>query len=73
MKKNENKIKDVPLATMVIREYKELNKSYTKTNKNLTIAIIFLSVLLAIETTYIVVTWESLHPNAGIVKTESKK
>ena len=73
MKKNENKPKDVPLATMVIREYKELNKSYTKTNKNLIIVIIFLLVLLAIETTYIVVTWESLHPDAGIIKTESNK
>lgn len=73
MKKNENKTKDVPLATMVIREYKELNKSYTKTNKNLIIVIIFLLVLLAIETTYIVVTWESLHPDAGIIKTESNK
>ena len=60
--------KDSPLATMVINEYKEQNKTYVKTNKRLTIIIIILISLLAIETTYIVLYWEMMHPNSGIIR-----
>ena len=60
--------KDTPLATMVINEYKELNKTYVKTNKRLTIIIAILLVLFAIETTYIVLYWEMMHPNSGIIR-----
>lgn len=60
--------KDTPLATMVINEYKDVNKSYVRTNKRLTIIIIILISLLAIETTYIVLYWEMMHPNSGIIR-----
>jgi hypothetical protein len=63
--------KDTPLATMVINEYKELNKSYVRTNKRLTIIIIFLLVLVAVETTYIVLYWEFMHPNSGIIRKDN--
>ena len=69
--KKQKKEKDIPLATMVIREYKELNKSYIKTNKRLSHILIILLVLLAIETTYIVLCWESVNPHIGIIKNET--
>jgi hypothetical protein len=68
--KTQKKDNETPLATMVIREYKEFNKSYVKTNKRLTIVMIILLVLLAIETTYIVLSWESINPHIGIIKSE---
>ena len=73
VEKKESKSKDVPLATMVIREYKELIKSYVKTNQRLTIVIIFLLVFLAIETTYIVLYWDSVHTHTGVITEERQK
>jgi hypothetical protein len=64
----EKKPKDVPLATMVIREYQELNKSYVRTNKRLTIIIIILIVLMTVATTYIVLSWESMYPHTGLIR-----
>lgn len=69
-KKQVNKSKDVPLATMVIREYQALNKSYVRTNKRLTIIIVILLVLMTIATTYIVLAWESMNPHIGLIRTE---
>lgn len=66
----EKKTKDVPLATMVIREYQELNKTYVRTNKRLTIIIIILIVLMTIATTYIVLCWESMNPHIGLIREE---
>ena len=63
--------KELPLATMVIGEYKELNRSYARTNKRLTYILAFLLMLLVIETTYIVLYWDSIHPNIGIIKNET--
>ena len=65
--KQKSKKNDEPIATMVIKEYQQLNKSYAKTNKRLTIVIIILLILLAAETTYIILYWESLHPNSGLI------
>ena len=65
------KEKELPLATMVIKEYKELNKSYAKTNKRLTAIIAVLLMLFAIETTYIILYWDSMHPHAGIIRNET--
>lgn len=68
IEKQEKELKDMPLATMVIREYKEVNKSYVKTNKRLTIIIMILLTIFAIETTYIVLFWESMNPHVGIIR-----
>lgn len=65
--KTPKKDNDTPIATMVIREYKEFNKSYVKTNKRLIAIIIILLALLVVETTYIIVSWDSIHPHAGII------
>lgn len=69
--KTPKKEKEVPLATMVIREYKELNKSYVKTNKRLSSLLMILLILLAVETTYIVLCWESVNPDVGIIRNET--
>lgn len=61
---------ELPLATMVIKEYKELNKTYVKTNKRLTYIIAILLTLFAIETTYIILYWEMMHPNSGVIQSK---
>ena len=68
--KENNSKKDVPIATMVIREYQELNKTYARTNKRLIIIIIILLVLLTVATTYIVLSWESMNPHTGLIREE---
>lgn len=72
IEKQENKSKDVPIASLVIEEYKTLNKSYIKTNKMLTIIIIFLLIFLAVETTYIILYWDSMHSHVGVIQGEIK-
>ena len=67
-KKQKKEVNELPLATMVIKEYKELNKTYVKTNKRLIHVIIILLTLLAVETTYIVLYWESMNPNSGVIQ-----
>ena len=71
--KQSNKKSDEPIATMVIKEYQQLNKSYAKTNKRLTCIIIILLMLLAAETTYIVLYWDSLHPHTGMITQKSSE
>ena len=68
IEQTEKKEKDLPLATMVIKEYKELNRTYVKTIKKLTHIIIILLVLLAVATTYIVLCWESVNPHTGLIR-----
>ena len=68
--KQVKKSKDLPLATMVIEEYKALNKSYARTNKRLITIIIILIVLMTIATTYIVLCWESMNPHTGLIREE---
>ena len=68
IEEKEKKSKDLPLASMVIKEYQALNKSYVRTNKRLTIIIVILIALIAVETTYIVLYWEMMHPNSGVIR-----
>lgn len=75
MKKN-NKItsetdtKELPLASIVIKDYQDTKKALTKSLKAVSLIAILLLVMLAIETTYIIIYWDSLHPYAGAI-TES--
>lgn len=82
MEKKEEKKKEVvkepPLATLVIREYKDINTQLNETNKRLqntnkrtTIIALILLVLVAIETTYIILYWEMQHPESGVIREES--
>lgn len=71
----ENVTDEIPLATIVINEYKEMNKQLNDTNERLrksnkTMAIIALILLVfsIVETTYIILYWDSLHPYAGAIR-----
>lgn len=67
--------KDLPIATVVINEYKEINQKLQKTNERLiktnkiigSIALILL-LLFVIETTYIILYWDTMHPHAGVIQ-----
>ena len=72
--------KELPLATIVINEYKDYNKTLKESNKRLTtnnrilsIIIVILLVLFAVETTYIVIYWDTLHPHAGAIKVNNSE
>lgn len=82
IKKKEDIEEDVPLATMVLRDYKqtvldykkynatliETNKKANLINKRLIIVIIVLIILLAIACTYIILTWDMCNPDMGIFR-----
>ena len=70
IEKIENSSKDKSIATMVIEEYRALNKSYARTIKRLFTIIIILLVLFTVATTYIVLSWESMHPHTGLIREE---
>lgn len=62
---------------MVIDEYININKRLNETNENLqkankrvTILALILLVLFAIETTYIILYWEAMHPHSGVIQRE---
>lgn len=66
---------DLPLASIVINEYininkklSETNESLQKSNKRVSILALILLVLFAIETTYIIIYWDSMHPHAGAIQ-----
>lgn len=75
--KLKNDTEDLPLASMVIEEYrcinqtlKETNQKTLKTNKTLVIIIGILLVFLAIETTYIILYWDLSHPTSGVIRND---
>lgn len=75
IKKEEIFEEDVPLATMILRDYKQTvqdyknyNKRLTDSNKRMFVIIIILIILLAIACTYIVLTWDICSPNVGIFR-----
>lgn len=79
MEKNKNieksSITDEPIATEVIRIYKEViftlreeNQKTSKLNKTLFIIIGVLALCLAVQTTYIIVYWDTMHPHAGAIQ-----
>jgi hypothetical protein len=71
---------ELPIATIVINEYKNINNRLNETNENLqksnkriTIMALILLVLFAIETTYIILYWEAMHPESGVIQEKSDK
>lgn len=65
---NEEGLEDLPLATMVIQEYQKTNNNLIK-SKSIWIALTMILLLfLTIETVYIIVTWDTMHPEAGIIR-----
>lgn len=72
-KKVEKTEEDVPIATEIIRDYKKNVQLLFKTNRRLYYIIAILLVMLAIETTYIIIFWDSLHPNIGLIQEQVKE
>lgn len=67
--------KDEPLATMILKDYKQTvqdyknyNKKLTDSNKRMFVLIIVLLILLAIACTYIILTWDMCNPEMGIFR-----
>lgn len=71
LQKQEKELKEMPLATMIIEEYKTTNKALKKALLSISIIAVILLVLFAIETTYIIIYWDSLHPYAGVIRKEN--
>lgn len=70
-----NSITDEPIATEVIRVYKEVitelrNSEQKASNLNKTLFIIIgvLALCLAVQTTYIIVYWDTMNPHAGAIQ-----
>lgn len=66
--KREEELKDLPFASMIIEQYKDTNRNLNKAVKLFGIIAVILLVCLAIETTYIIIYWDSLHPYAGAIR-----
>ena len=73
IEKVEKTEEDVPIATEIIRDYKKNIQMLSKTNRRLYYIIAILLVMIAIETTYIIIFWESLHPDVGVIREQVKE
>lgn len=51
----------------------ETNENLQKSNKRVTILALILLILFAIETTYIILYWEAMHPDSGVIQDKSSK
>jgi hypothetical protein len=72
--KQEKKQEDLPLASMMIELYQKQVKDLEitkekleKANKRISLILLVMIVLFAMETTYIIACWDYLHPEAGII------
>ena len=76
IKKSESTTGDeLPIATIVIDQYKRANNRLNeskehlqKTNKILSIIVLILLIFVVVETTYIILYWETMHPNSGVIQ-----
>lgn len=70
---------ELPIATIVIDQYKKANNRLNeskehlqKTNKILSIIVLVLMIFVVIETTYIILYWEAMHPHSGVIQKNSE-
>ncbi len=81
IKKSESIIDDeLPIATIVIDQYKKANNRLNeskehlqKTNKILSIIVLILLVFVIVETTYIILYWETMHPHSGVIQEKNNE
>lgn len=79
--KNESVTNDeLPIASIVIDQYKKANNRLNeskehlqKTNKILSIIVLILLVFVVVETAYIILYWEAMHPNSGVIQEKSSE
>lgn len=72
-KKVEKPEEDVPIATEIIRDYKKNIHILFTINRRLYYIIAILLIMIAVETTYIVIFWDSLEPNIGLIREKVKE
>lgn len=67
MKKEE---KNLPIATEILRDYKEDNTNLRTINKRLFIIIMTLLTVIVFETTYLIFLLDSLNDSVGLIQEE---
>lgn len=68
--KKEDKNKNLPIATEIIREYKADNTNLRTTNKRLYVIIMTLLTIIVLETTYLIFVLDSLNNSVGLIQEE---
>jgi hypothetical protein len=68
--KKEDKNKNLPIATEIIKEYKEDNTNLRTINKRLYIIIMALLTIIVLETTYLIFVLDGLNNSVGIIQEE---
>lgn len=66
--KKENK--NLPIATEILKDYKEDNTKLRTINKRLFIIIMTLLTIIVLETTYLIFLLDSLNVSVGILQEE---
>lgn len=64
------KRKELPIATEILKDYKETNQKLIEINRRLYYVIAILLIVVVAMSMYIILCWDSLHPNAGAIRTE---
>lgn len=62
--------KELPIATEILRDYKQTNQELIKINRRLYYVIAILLIMVVAMSTYIILYWDSLHPSAGAIRYE---
>lgn len=65
-----DKKKELPIATEILKDYKETNRKLIEINRRLYYVIAALLIVVVAMSIYIIFCWDSLHPNAGAIRQE---
>lgn len=68
--KKEDKNKNLPIATEILKDYKEDNTNLRTINKRLYIIIMTLLTIIVLETTYLIFVLDGLNNSVGIIQEE---
>lgn len=68
--KKEDKNKNLPIATEILRDYKEDNTNLRTINRRLYIIIMTLLTIIVLETTYLIFVLDSLDTSVGLIQEE---
>lgn len=64
------KEKNLPIATEILRDYKEDNTNLRAINKRLFIIIMTLLTIIVLETTYLIFLLDGLNDSVGLIQEE---
>lgn len=68
--KKEDKNKNLPIATEILKDYKEDNTNLRTINKRLYIIIMALLTIIVLETTYLIFLLDGLNTSVGVLQEE---